>query len=57
MNHCADCMIKPEIATHKCLICNTYFCEACAKRHLAFYANPNTVIMIKLEDTPDAKTK
>jgi hypothetical protein len=52
MSHCSDC---PEIATHKCLVCNSSFCEACAKRHLAFYANPNAAILIKLEPT-DAKT-
>jgi hypothetical protein len=54
VSHCTDCT---EIATHKCLICLSSFCEACAKRHLAFYAYPNSdATIIKLKGPPDAET-
>jgi hypothetical protein len=55
MSHCQACELA--IATHKCSICNSPFCEEHAKEHLKFWIidNPDTK-MIKLEDTPDAKT-
>lgn len=54
MSHCQHC---ESIATHKCSICNGSFCEECAKQHLAFFSGTGSDIkMIKLEESPDAKT-